>query len=219
MEIKFHSIGNYIISSAIWDKSAQVIFLRVLIYPKLHEKNHVVNCSERGLAFVILSCARRARCTWTARGLSHCKISRQWHHVALSHGAFYVSRQHRLCRRWPGSALCFIHERLMCLFIVCGTMFMIDRWITSNFIPMQMTQKRKQNKWLQFLSGEDFSSKPLWNENADLKFSVNNERRRRQQETPEQREHSFYTVENPNLLVCRLNSQPIDQSFSSVLRP
>ena len=30
--------------------------------------------------------------------------------------------------------------------------------------------------------------------------------------------NSFYSVENLNLLVCRLNSPPIDQNFSSVLR-
>ena len=30
---------------------------------------------------------------------------------------------------------------------------------------------------------------------------------------------SFFTMENPNLLVCRLNSLPIDQSFCSALRP
>ena len=58
------SIGNHMISSAIWDKSARVNFskanqiararrasaicslknLRVLISPKLHEKNHVITC-------------------------------------------------------------------------------------------------------------------------------------------------------------------------------
>ena len=27
---------------------------------------------------------------------------RQWRHVAFRHGAFCVSRQPRLCRRWPG---------------------------------------------------------------------------------------------------------------------
>ena len=54
-------IGNHMISSAIWDKSARVNFskanqiagecnlwslknLRVLIYPKLHERNHVITC-------------------------------------------------------------------------------------------------------------------------------------------------------------------------------
>ena len=31
--------------------------------------------------------------------------------------------------------------------------------------------------------------------------------------------NSFYIVENPNLLVSPLNSPPIDQSFSSILRP
>ena len=31
--------------------------------------------------------------------------------------------------------------------------------------------------------------------------------------------NSLYTVENPNLSVCRLNSPPIGQSFGSVLQP
>ena len=31
--------------------------------------------------------------------------------------------------------------------------------------------------------------------------------------------NSLYNVENPNLLVCRSNSPPINQSFSSVLLP
>ena len=50
-----------------------------------------------------------ARITWTARGLSQIQNSmrrmldvRQWRHAALRHGAFSVSRQHRLCRWWPG---------------------------------------------------------------------------------------------------------------------
>ena len=54
---------------------------------------------------------------------------------------------------------------------------------------MQMTQELKDNKWLQFLSGEDFSPKPLWSENADLKFSVNNEGEDVNTKPPEQREH------------------------------
>ena len=36
-----------------------------------------------------------------------------------------------------------------------------------------MTHKHK--KWLQILVDEDFPRKLLWSENADLKFSVNNE--------------------------------------------
>ena len=38
---------------------------------------------------------------------------------------------------------------------------------------MQMTHKH--NKWLQILAQEDFPPKRLWSENADFKFSVNNE--------------------------------------------
>ena len=48
----------------------------------------------------------------------------------------------------------------------------------------------KHNKWLQILAEEDFSPKLLWRENADLKFSAREQRRRRrQQETAEQKEH------------------------------
>ena len=36
-----------------------------------------------------------------------------------------------------------------------------------------MTDKHK--KWLQVLAQEDFPPKLLWSENADFKFSVNNE--------------------------------------------
>ena len=46
----------------------------------------------------------------------------------------------------------------------------------------------KHNKWFQIFAQEDFPPKLLWSENADFKFSVNNERRR-QQETAEQKEH------------------------------
>ena len=58
---------------------------------------------------------------------------------------------------------------LICLFIVCEK-FTIGE---SRTIPMQMTHK--QNKWLQILAQEDFPPKLLWSENADCKFSVNNE--------------------------------------------
>ena len=39
--------------------------------------------------------------------------------------------------------------------------------------PMQMTHKH--NNWLQILALEDFPPQLLWSENADFKFSVNNE--------------------------------------------
>ena len=33
----------------------------------------------------------------------------------------------------------------------------------------------KGNKWLQILAQEDFTPKLLWSENADFKYSANNE--------------------------------------------
>ena len=39
--------------------------------------------------------------------------------------------------------------------------------------PMQMSHRH--NKWLQILAQKDFPPTLLWSENADFKFSVNNE--------------------------------------------
>ena len=38
-----------------------------------------------------------------------------------------------------------------------------------------MPMTHKHNKWLQILAQEDFPPKLLWSENADFKFSANNE--------------------------------------------
>ena len=80
---------------------------------------------------------------------------RQWRH-----GAFCVSRQHRLCRRWPRRIFsCIIHERLLYLFIVCETMFTIGEWRTishANDTELQAQQ------WLQILAEEDCPLKLLW---------------------------------------------------------
>ena len=80
---------------------------------------------------------------------------RQWRH-----GAFCVSRQHRLCRRWPRRVFsCIIHERLLYLFIVCETMFTIGEWRTishANDTELQAQQ------WLQILAEEDCPLKLLW---------------------------------------------------------
>ena len=40
---------------------------------------------------------------------------------------------------------------------------------------MQMAPSETTTKWLQILAQEDFPPKLLWCENADFKFSVNNE--------------------------------------------
>ena len=69
---------------------------------------------------IILLRAKRACSTWTASCLSQMQNSvrhkslyeymlgvRQWHHVAVRHGAFCVSRQRRL-RRWlPAHFMCY----------------------------------------------------------------------------------------------------------------
>ena len=112
------------------------------------------------------------------------------------------------------------------------------RWIRNNF-PCKW---HKQNKCLQILVQEDFPPKLLWRENADFKFSVNNEEdaneKPRSREnitaslstaraTPTTRDRgteeqgtgisealwSFYTVENPHLSVCRFPRRYIDKSL------
>ena len=44
-----------------------------------------------------------------------------------------------------------------------------------NHEQFSMQKTHKHNKWLQILAEEDFPPKLLLRENADLKFSVNNE--------------------------------------------
>ena len=99
---------------------------------------------------------------------------------------------------------------------------------------MQMTHK--QNKWLQILAQEDFPPKLLWSENSDFKFRVNNEgedvnkkprsrrniakhsegnadnNRQRNRRLESEALWSFYTVKNPDFLVCRFPRRYIDQS-------
>ena len=50
-------------------------------------------------------------------------------------------------------------EVLMCLLIVCETVFTIGE---SRAVSMQMTQDSKLKKWLEILAGEDFPPKLLW---------------------------------------------------------
>ena len=58
---------------------------------------------------------------------------------------------------------------LMCLFIVCETKFTIGESRTISHANETQAQQ------VQNLAQEDFPPKLLWNENADFKFSVNNE--------------------------------------------
>ena len=57
-----------------------------------------------------------------------------------------------------GALLCFIHERLMCLLSVKQCL----RSVNHKQFPMQMTQNRKHNKWLQILTEGGFPPKLLW---------------------------------------------------------
>ena len=152
----------------------------------------------------------------------------QWHH-----SAFCISRQHRLRRRWP----------IWCVYSSSAVNQSLPS-VNHEQFPMQMTHKH--NKWLQILAQEDFPPKLLWSENADFKFSVNNEgedvnkkprsrrnidehsegnadnKRQRNRRLESEALWSFYTVENPDFLVCRFPRRYIDQSLqssSSVLRP
>ena len=50
---------------------------------------------------------------------------------------------------------------------------MQTRFVNESHSPNCVTHKH--NKWLQILAQEDFPPKLLWSENADFKFSVNNE--------------------------------------------
>ena len=108
---------------------------------------------------------------------------------------------------------------LMCLFIVCETKFTIGESRT--------------------ISHANFPPKLLWNENADFKFSVNNEgedvnkkpqsrrnidehsegnadnNRQRNRRLESVALWSFYTVENPDFLVCRF---PLRACEASALR-
>ena len=59
---------------------------------------------------------------------------------------------------------------LMCLFFVCETKFNIGESRTISHANETQTQQ------VQNLAQEDFPPKLLWNENAEFKFSVNNER-------------------------------------------
>ena len=72
----------------------------------------------------------------------------------------------------------------MCLFIVCESKFTIGESRTISHANDTQAQQVVPNP-----RPGSFPPKLLWSENADFKFSVNNERRRSQQETAEQKEH------------------------------
>ena len=79
---------------------------------------------------------------------------RQWRHLALRHGAFCVSRQHRLRRWWPAHG----HVLFMKGWCVYSSMKQCLQSVNHEQFPSQMTQNNKHNKWLEIL---DFQPKLL----------------------------------------------------------
>ena len=92
---------------------------------------------------------------------------RQWRH-----GAFCVSRQHRLCSWWPA------HSQVLFMkgWCVYSSMKQCLQSVNHQQFPIQMAQDNKHNKWLEIL---DFQPKLLWRTPTKI-----HGRRRRQQEAP-----------------------------------
>ena len=170
---------------------------------------------------------------------------RQWRHVASRHVAFCVSRRHRLCRRWPGRISCIIHERLLCLFIFSETTFTISESRTISYVNDTQVQQVATNPRRGRFSTDTLLERErrleIQREQRREKMSTRNRRAEtwtslstakatpttRDRGTEEQETGisealwSFYSVENPNLLVCRFLRRSIDQSLqicSSVLK-
>ena len=77
-----------------------------------------------------------------------------------------------------GAFSCIIHERLLCLFIVCETMFTISQ---ANDTQAQQVAPNSH-------PGRFSTATPLERE-CRLQIQCEQQRRRRHQETAEQREH------------------------------
>ena len=98
--------------------------------------------------------------------------TRQWRH-----GAFCVSRQHRLGHRWP-------RRISMCLFIVCESNFTIGESRTISHANDTQAQQVTPNP----RPGRFSTETPLERERR-LPIQREQRRRRRKQETVEQKEH------------------------------
>ena len=64
---------------------------------------------------------------------------RQWRHVALRHGAFCVSRQHRLRRWWPAHFMCYSWKAH-----VYSSMKQCLQLVNHEQFPIQMKQQQTQ---------------------------------------------------------------------------
>ena len=96
---------------------------------------------------------------------------RQYRHVALRHGAFCVSGQHRHCRWWPAH----FHVLFMKGWYVYSSWKQCLQSVNHDQFPIKMTQDNMHNNWLEIL---DFLPKLLWR----TPTKIHRERRRRRQE-------------------------------------
>ena len=164
---------------------------------------------------------------------------RQWRHVASRHVAFCVSRQHRLCRRWPGRIFMYYSWRLLCLFFVSETTFTISESRTISHVNDTQAQQVAPNPRRGRFSTETLLERErrleIQREQRREKTSTRNRRAEtwtslstakatpttRDRGTEEQETGilealwSFFSVENTNLLVCRFLRRYIDQSLQS----
>ena len=160
------------------------------------------------------------------------------------HRAFCVSRQHRLCRWWP-RRICMYSSWKAAVFIHRLWKNVYYRWITNNFPCKWHTSTTSGSKssarkifYRDFYEARTPTLNSAWT--TKEKTSTRNRRAERTslstaKATPTTRDRgteeqeigisetlwSFYTVENPNLLVCRFPRRYIDpglQSFGSVPR-
>ena len=123
--------------------------------------------------FIISSRAKRARITWTARGLRQKQNSRQLGNIDFAADV-------------KGTFSCIIHARLRCVY--SSSIKQCLRSVNHEQFPMQMTQNNKHNKWLEMLASRDFPPKLL----RRTPTKIHREgRRRRQQEAVKQRDNGL----------------------------
>ena len=65
---------------------------------------------------------------------------RQWRHVTVRHGAFCVSRQHRLCRWWPAHFMYYSWKA----HVIIHLWHNHTQSVNHEQFPIQMTQNKKQ---------------------------------------------------------------------------
>jgi len=127
---------------------------------------------------------KRACITWTSSGPSQMQNSmrhkslyeymlgvRQWRYVTLRHGAFCVSRQHRLCRWWPAHFMYYSWKAHVIIHLWNISL----QSVNQEQFPIQMTQNNKHHKWLEILH---FQPGLLWR----TPTKIHHERRRRRQQ-------------------------------------